>query len=114
MAIHKTSKIASDVIIVILGAYNNAQGELSEIAISRLNKGIEVFKKHKEAKIILTGGCGDHFNPTSIPHAFYYKQYLLSKNIPNEVILNFVDSKFTLEDAMLTKKITDKLTVRHL
>lgn len=104
----------SNAVIIILGSYNNEQGKLSKIAKSRLNKGSEEYKKHKNYKIILTGGYGEHFNPTSKPHAFYAKKFLLSLGISDESILDFVESKFTLEDALLAKPIIEKQFVKNL
>ncbi|KTC91423.1 YdcF family protein [Fluoribacter dumoffii] len=95
-------------IILILGSYNNDHGELSHIAISRLMKGISDYKEHINSKILITGGCGDHFNRTDKPHTFYAKRFLMENKISRDDILGEVESTYTLEDALLAKEVIDK------
>lgn len=95
-------------IILILGSYNDEQGVLSEIATSRLDKGISIYQNYLNSKIILTGGYGSHFNSTKRPHSFYAKLHLIKNNIPVIDILDEVNSSHTLEDAFLSKKIIEK------
>lgn len=87
-------------IILILGSYNNDQGELSHIATSRLMKGISVYKEHGNSKILLIGGYGDHFNRANKPHTFYAKLFLIENKISEDDILGEVESTYTLEDAL--------------
>lgn len=101
-------------VIIILSSYNDDRGELTGIAKSRLNKGIEEYTKNKNYKILLTGGCGAHFNPTSKPHSYYAQQYLLSRGIQSCEILEFAESKYTLEDALLAKKIVEHYAIKKL
>ena len=55
--------------------------------------------------MICTGGVGAHFNTTSTPHAQYLKRYLMSKGIPEVNFLPIVESRFTFEDATLSRNV---------
>jgi uncharacterized SAM-binding protein YcdF (DUF218 family) len=101
-------------IIIILGSPNDDTGGLSEIAIGRNLQGIKEYKTHKNYKILLTGGFGNNFNNTNKPHAYYAKQFLLEKGIPEDDILEFAESGYTIEDATLTKPIVDKYKIKDL
>ena len=79
-------------ILLVLGAPNDEQGNLSSIARERCDQAIRVYKEHPGYKILLTGGYGPHFNTTSLPHASYTKQYLMAHHVPEEDILeNLID-----------------------
>ena len=95
-------------IIVVLGSPNDDNGKLSSIANERCNKAIEEYKQHKDYKILLTGGYGNHFNRTNKPHAHYTKKYLISKNIPEDRILEFVESTNTIADIKLSTPLIEK------
>lgn len=88
--------------IVILGSPNDRNGQLSAIALSRCEKAIAVLEDNPTAKIICTGGFGEHFNQTQWPHARYCKQYLMGHGVPECRFLTLVESRFTFEDAILT------------
>lgn len=101
-------------IILILGSYNDDQGELSHIATSRLKRGILAYQEHKNSKIILTGGYGVHFNRTEKPHTFYARFFLIENNIPSYEILDEVESTHTLEDALFAKKVIDRFPYKKI
>lgn len=101
-------------IVVILGSPNDDKGNLSDIAIGRNEKGIEEYRNHEGYKILVTGGFGNHFNTTDKPHAFYAKQFLLKNGIPDNDILEFAESGYTIEDATFSKPIVDKYGVKNL
>ena len=101
-------------LILILGAPNDEKGNLSDISIGRVEKGIETFNENEGYKILCTGGFGDHFNTTDQPHAAYVKKYLLEHEIPAEAIVEFAKSHDTEEDALLAKPIIDKYGVKSL
>ena len=94
-------------IVIVLGSPNGPHGELSDIALSRLNCCIAHYKDNM--KILCTGGWGEHFNTSQQPHAFYSKQYLLSKDIPESAFLEFALSKHTVDDAVKAHEIISKL-----
>jgi uncharacterized SAM-binding protein YcdF (DUF218 family) len=101
-------------IIVILGSPNDEQGNLSELAIGRLEQGLAEYRYRKGYKILCTGGFGEHFNTTDRPHAEYAIRYLLQQGIPEKDILDIAQSRNTVEDALLSKPIIAKSGVRSL
>jgi len=96
-------------LIVILGHANDLQGQLSPIAISRLDQGIQVLKDHPESAIVLTGGFGDHFNKTEKAHSFYAQQYLLSKAVTASKIEPLILSSNTIEDGAQSRELINAL-----
>ena len=98
-------------IITVLGSPNDNSGKLYSIAIERCNEAIKIYKSNPGWKIILTGGYGQHFNTTDKPHAFYLKQYLVKHGIPENDILEFVESRNTLEDASLLRPIITRYEI---
>lgn len=101
-------------IIIILGSPNDEHGNLSETATGRLAQGLVEFRRHRDYKILCTGGFGEHFNTTDKPHAHYAIQYLIQEGISEKDILEIAKSGNTLEDALLSKSIVDKHDVRSL
>lgn len=85
-------------IIILLGASNGVNGELSQMAIDRLKCAYSIYTCNSDTKILCTGGFGKHFNTTNIPHAEYLKQWLLSKGVSDKNFLPFVISSNTNED----------------
>jgi len=103
-------------LIIVLGSPNSDAGELSSIAISRLDRAAEIQQKNANSKILLTGGFGEHFNRTKTPHAEYARQYLLKKIEKDCILKSTALSANTIEDAIKSKPIVDlynpiKLTV---
>lgn len=100
--------------IVVLGAPNSDKGELSEMAVNRLDKAIEFYNRNKDYKIICTGGFGEHFNTTSFPHAKYAADYLIKYGVHPDNILEYVISSNTIEDVLKTKSAVENLQVKNL
>jgi uncharacterized SAM-binding protein YcdF (DUF218 family) len=92
-------------LIVILGSPNSEKGELSSIAKERCDLALAEYAKRSGWKLLLTGGYGVHFNVTDQPHAAYLKLYLTARGVPENDILEFVESANTSEDASLSKPI---------
>lgn len=95
--------------LIILGATNDDDGRLSALAISRLDKAIDLIKSKPQlrqgSRVLLTGGFGDHFNRSQTPHAELLRRYLLQNGIENGSICNdIVKSSNTIEDAELSAK----------
>lgn len=90
-------------VIIVLGAPNDKNGNLSSIAIS-----LTEYKKNKNCKVLCTGGFGEHFNITDKPHGFYTKNYLMQNGIHSSVFLEIALSSNTREDAELSKPILEK------
>ncbi|WP_157676744.1 YdcF family protein [Chryseobacterium sp. T16E-39] len=84
-------------IILILGAPNDANGNLSTTAIDRLNAAYELYQKDKKLSFLCSGGFGEHFNTSHLPHAHYAKEYLIKKGacgndfLPHLITSNTVD-----------------------
>lgn len=90
-------------IILVLGAPNDARGNLSQIALDRLTCVLVLYQANPDFEILCTGGFGDHFNTTSKPHSFYAKLFLMNKGIPAEVISESALSSNTIADFKFTK-----------
>jgi uncharacterized SAM-binding protein YcdF (DUF218 family) len=101
-------------IIIILGSPNDEHGNLSDIAIGRLNRGLREYRKNDGYKILCTGGFGDHFNLTDRPHAEYAIKYLLQKGLGETDLLEIAESRNTEEDALLAKPIVEKHGMKSL
>ncbi|WP_237158031.1 YdcF family protein [Shewanella psychrophila] len=97
--------------IIILGAPNDDEGNLSHFALSRCDAAFTRFNDDRSLNFICTGGYGDHFNRTEHPHALYCKRYLMSLGVPDDRFLALVESRFTFEDASLSKAILDKYKI---
>lgn len=89
--------------IIILGSPNDAEGNLSPIALSRLKVAKELYQAER-ALILCTGGFGPNFNVTKHPHALYAQHFLLANGVMSEDLLDSVLSANTVEDAVLSLK----------
>jgi uncharacterized SAM-binding protein YcdF (DUF218 family) len=101
-------------IIVVLGSPNSEAGELSSIAKERCELALSEYAKRPHWKFLLTGGYGAHFNTTEQPHAAYVKRHLVSRGVPAQEILDFVESTNTLQDASLSKPIVLKYGIPEI
>lgn len=90
-------------IIIVLGSPNDESGRLSSIAMERCLKALEEYGKNPDYAILPTGGWGAHFNTTDRPHAYYVKQELIARGIPESAFLPIVESSNTIEDAALAR-----------
>lgn len=90
-------------VAVILGNKVNEDGTLSERLEKRMETGVELYQNQRIKRIIVSGGLGKE--------GFYegskMKEYLISKNIPDSVII--VDNKgdntrLTVENALKIQK----------
>jgi len=97
--------------IVILGSPNDKHGNLLSIAISRAEAALAAYNKTNDFKLLCTGGFGEHFNLTNIPHGQYMQEYLTDNGIPSSAFIEIALSSFTLEDATLSKPILDKYSI---
>lgn len=90
-------------ILIVLGAPNSPDGELSSIAKNRLNLCFKVFLQ--DDLILCTGGWGKHFNTSNLPHAYYAKEYLIKKGVLESHFLKPALSNNTVDDAVKVKDI---------
>jgi len=94
-------------VLVVLGSPNSPEGQLSEIARSRLDCVADLYDENK--RILCTGGWGTHFNVAPKAHAIYAKEYLIKKGIPEQSFLEVAISSNTVEDAVKSKAILSRL-----
>ncbi len=85
-------------IIVLLGASNDKKGNLSQMAIDRLECAYSIYADNSNVTFLCTGGFGEHFNTTDVPHAEYLKKWLLLKGVNDKDFLPFIISSNTKED----------------
>jgi len=94
-------------VIVVLGSPNDAEGNLLSVAQERCSQAYEEYLKHPEYAVLPTGGWGKHFNTTDKPHAYYVKQELMERGVPESAFLPCAESSNTIEDASLSRPILD-------
>ena len=96
-------------IVLILGAPNDAMGNLSQIAKDRLDHACNFYQANPDVRLVCTGGFGAHFNNTERPHYFYSRKYLIDKGVPDTAILDGPLSTNTIEDFKLSKELISQL-----
>lgn len=72
-------------LVFILGSPNSADGELSSISISRVTRALALQKTDQHVVLLATGGFGDHFNVSDVPHRALVHEYLLDRGASIEV-----------------------------
>lgn len=100
--------------IVVLGAPNDEQGNLSSLARERCDQALRVHAQHPEARVIPTGGWGPHFNTAPEPHGHYVRAYLEAHGVPAAAFLAVVESRNTVEDAALCRPVVATHGIRRL
>lgn len=102
--------------VVILGSPNDAAGNLSEMGKGRVELGRSSYLPLQDQgwRILLTGGWGDHFNTTAMPHAHHAQLMLLGAGVPADHIVEFAESSNTVDDALKARPIVDKYGVSRL
>lgn len=93
--------------IVILGCWFRKDGSLPPLLQGRVDRALSFWQKQKEttgkeACFVPSGGQGPD---ESMPEAEAMRRYLLSKGIPDRLILPETASKNTLENMSFSKKI---------
>jgi len=94
--------------IVILGGGIDKNGNLPQYVKKRLDKAIEIFKKNKNAKILVSGKYSFLYPKNLIPpvtEAQAMKDYLIKKGILKKNIFLENKSKDTISNAYYAKKI---------
>lgn len=84
--------------ILLLGASNDANGKLSQMAVDRLECAYSIYINNSNVRFLCTGGFGEHFNTTTTLHAEYLQQWLSSKGVRSEEFLPHITSSNTYED----------------
>jgi uncharacterized SAM-binding protein YcdF (DUF218 family) len=101
-------------LILVLGSPNSEEGELYSVARERCRLALVEYAGRAGWKLLLTGGYGAHFNTTGQPHAAYLKDYLTARGIPEGDIVEFAESRNTIQDASLSRPIALKYGVAHI
>jgi uncharacterized SAM-binding protein YcdF (DUF218 family) len=102
--------------VVILGSPNDEHGNLSEMGRGRVALGREAYQQlsSKGYRILLTGGFGEHFNLTDKPNAFYARELLLRDGVPADHIVEFAESRNTVDDALKARPVVEKYGAKNL
>ena len=100
--------------IVVLGSPNDAAGNLSTIAIERCQQALAEYRRHPGAKLIPTGGWGQHFNTTALSHGHYLRKHLEAHGVRAEDFLECVESTNTIEDARLCRPVVTRHHINAL
>ncbi|MEO2279018.1 YdcF family protein [Pseudoalteromonas pernae] len=104
-------------VIIVLGAPNEDDGTLSPIAAERGNLAAHLYqqlKSSKHCKVLCTGGMGEHFNRSSLPHWQWQQDHLRTLGVDQSDFLAGISSRFTFEDATLARDEIDVDTVQTL
>ena len=102
--------------VVILGSPNDAAGVLSPMGQGRVELGRQTYLARRDQgwRLLLTGGFGAHFNTTDKPHAFHARAVLLAAGVPADHIVEFAESRNTVDDALTARPIVDRYCVPRL
>jgi len=95
-----------DVIIVLACGIHN--GNLSDESKKRVEKGVELYKKHVSRKIIMSGSLTEKIGSKIVTEAELMKKYAIFLGVPSNRIILENESKDTLSSAYFVKKIIDK------
>ena len=101
-------------VIVVLGSPNSPTGELYSVARERCEHALDIYLKNPGMKLLLTGGFGPHFNITPKPHAYYLREFLKTRGIPDEDFIGQVESANTREDAAMTKAFVREHNINNV
>ncbi|MFR5659330.1 MAG: YdcF family protein [Butyricimonas faecihominis] len=95
-------------IVLTLGAPNDEQGNLSPMAVDRLECALGLYLYNDDVKILCTGGFGESFNTTNHPHAYYSKRFLIERGVRESDFLEFALTTNTVEDFRMSKPIIER------
>lgn len=91
-------------IVLTLGAPNDEQGNLSPMAVDRLECTLGLYLHNDGVKILCTGGFGESFNTTNHPHAYYSKRFLIERGVRECDFLEFALTTNTVEDFRMSSR----------
>ena len=95
-------------VIVVLSHAVDSKGESTPTQKERVKKTVELYKKDRVPKIILTGGFDGRFGRSSIPTAKAMADDAIAFGIPEKDIILEKRACFTIENARFSKEIVDK------
>jgi uncharacterized SAM-binding protein YcdF (DUF218 family) len=100
-------------VIILLGAQNDNNGKLSNMAVSRIQGAIRKYVEFPGSKLLIHGGYG-HFNNTNRPHSYYVEQYLLNQGIKKTDIIAKLETANTVEEAAFSKNFLDAFEINSI
>ena len=92
--------------MIILSHEMDVDGKLSEISLSRLKMGFNMYFQKKSKKIITTGW--DYRTDSDLFISNVYKTNLMDLGVPSKSIFTETNSRDTVGDAFFSKKIVLK------
>jgi uncharacterized SAM-binding protein YcdF (DUF218 family) len=95
--------------IIALGAPNDDDGTLSPVAEGRALSAGAVHRSIPGAMILPTGGFGEHFNRSALPHHELIRRRLIAVGVAPAVILPGVNSTNTSEDAEMSSEVVREI-----
>ena len=95
----------SEKAIIVLGCGIDGE-QVSPKLARRLDKAIEYFNEHPDKPVIVSGGQGAQ---EDIPESTAMKRYLVSKGVPDGMIIEESNSTSTFENFEFSKDIADTL-----
>ena len=101
----KDNADGSEKAIIVLGCGIDGERVSPKLA-RRLDKAIEYFNEHPDKPVIVSGGQGVH---DDIPESTAMKRYLVSKGVPDGMIIEESNSTSTFENFEFSKDIADTL-----
>ena len=101
-------------VIVIFGAPNSLNGVLSVFAKNRCDAALSVFSSNNNHGILLTGGYGEHFNKSPMPHFEYQERYLLEMGQPPGSIIGRLNTTDTIDDVIQSIKFCEGKSITQL
>lgn len=105
-----TDEIALADAAVVLGNTVERNGQPSERLKARLEKAVELYEKKLVGKIIVSGG----FGVEGFEEADVMRDYLVSRNIPESLIILDKDGYNTHKTAVNTKQIMQRENLRSV
>lgn len=101
----KDNADGSEKAIIVLGCGIDGE-QVSPKLARRLDKAIEYFNEHPDKPVIVSGGQGAQ---EDIPESTAMKRYLVSKGVPDGMIIEESNSTSTFENFEFSKDIADTL-----
>ncbi len=101
----KDNADGSEKAIIVLGCGVDGE-QVSPKLARRLDKAIEYFNEHPDKPVIVSGGQGAQ---EDIPESTAMKRYLVSKGVPDGMVIEESNSTSTFENFEFSKDIADTL-----
>lgn len=101
-------------IVVVLGHSVTEEGKLVPEQKLRLDKGIDIYERNSESKLLMTGGFAPHFNKTKIPLSEHMKKYVVESGVPERDVLVEKEAFNTIQNMEFCKKVVDKEGVKEI